>query len=196
MTKLLLHLFVAGLVVAFSHHLGWSLWPTVGAVAVGAICAHIVYERFLDGAPGHLGAAAIANDDPLMLAALEEAMRTWPQFVSLYEANPNSALVKYRLRNRAGEIENVWGELLHLSGEEATVYLRTPPVGGSTVAERRMVIPRGEIVDWQVMLADESLRGGFTQQATFRIIERDEGRLHPKLAEQLSRYRSLSEPAG
>jgi hypothetical protein len=40
-----------------------------------------------------------------------------------------------------------------------------------------------------------SLRGGFTQQATFRIIERDRGRHPRKLTEQLARYRALDAPA-
>jgi len=45
------------------------------------------------------------------------------------------------------------------------------------------------------MVEDGSLRAGFTQQATFRILERENGSLHPKLAEQLARYRPLDAPA-
>jgi hypothetical protein len=56
-----------------------------------------------------------------------------------------------------------------------------------------MTIPIADIVDWQVMVADGSLRGGFTQQATFRIIERESGILPRQYAEQLGRYRPLSE---
>jgi len=33
------------------------------------------------------------------------------------------------------------------------------------------------------------LRGGFTNRAVFRITEREEGRLHPTLREELQRYR-------
>jgi uncharacterized protein YegJ (DUF2314 family) len=73
--------------------------------------------------------------------------------------------------------------------------LRTPPVGKTDVGDPRMTVPLTDIVDWQVMLADGSLRGGFTQQATFRIIERDRGRLPRKFAEQLARYRALEAPA-
>ena len=54
-----------------------------------------------------------------------------------------------------------------------------------------MRIPVSDIVDWQVMVADGSLRGGFTQQATFRIIERESGTLPREYADQLNRYRPI-----
>ena len=103
--------------------------------------------------------------------------------------------MKFRLRTKSGDIENFWGDLVELRGDEAAVSLRTPPVGETDVHDTRMTVPVSDIVDWQVMFPDGTLRGGFTQQATFRIIERDRGRLPRKFAEQLARYRALEAPA-
>lgn len=50
------------------------------------------------------------------------------------------------------------GDLLELRSDEATVYLRAPPVGDADISDRRMIIPVAEIVDWQIMFPDGSLR--------------------------------------
>ncbi len=131
-----------------------------------------------------------------MLSALAEAKRTWSDLLRLYPQHEQDTMVKYRLRTKSGDIENVWGDLLELRSDDATVYLRTPPVGDVDIPDRRMVIPVADIVDWQIEFTDGSLRGGFTQQATFRIIEREQGSLPRQLVEQLARYRPMEEPAG
>jgi hypothetical protein len=194
MIKLVLHLVVASLLVALGQRAHWPWWLTLGAVVGGITAVHLVFERLLGGTR-HLGAATIADDDPLMVDAMAEAKRTWPRFLLLYADHPKDTVLKYRIRTKAGDVENVWGDLLELGGESATVYLRTPPVGAADIPDRRMVVPLAEVVDWQVMMPDGSLRGGFTQQATFRIIERESGRLDPRFAAQLQRYRPVSDRA-
>jgi uncharacterized protein YegJ (DUF2314 family) len=186
---------VAGIfVIWLGRRLHWPWWAVAAALAGAAVLVHSALERGRR-AGGHLGAWSVAHDDPLMLAALEDARRTWSAFLGLYRDHPQTAIVKFRLRTTAGNIENVWGDLLALDGERATVSLRTPPLGRTDVRDPRMTVPVTDIIDWQVMLPDGSLRGGFTQQATFRIIERDRGRLSGKFAEQLARYRPLEAPA-
>jgi uncharacterized protein YegJ (DUF2314 family) len=193
MDKLLLQLAAGGIVVLLGRGLDCPWWVTAGAVVVGWTITHLIYERFRSGSTRHLGAAAISNDDPLMLSAFDEARRTWPRFLELFAGHPKDSLVKFRLRTKAGDIENVWGDLLELGPSVATVYLRTPPVGETELLGRRLEIPVADIVDWQVMVADGTLRGGFTQQATFRIIEREDGALPRKLVEQLGRYRPVAD---
>jgi uncharacterized protein YegJ (DUF2314 family) len=194
MGTVLAHLIAGVAVIGLGRCLQWPGWSIAAALAACATAIHIALERGRR-ASGHLGAVGVAHDDPLMLAALDEARRTWTAFLRLHREHPDTTLVKFRLRTVTGDIENVWGDLLALDGEHATVSLRTPPVGKTDVRDARMMVPVADIVDWQVMLADGSLRGGFTQQATFRIIERDRGRLPPKFAEQLARYRALEAPA-
>src|SRR5688572_907523 len=84
-------------------------------------------------APGHLGAVPIAHNDPLMVAAMDQAKGTWNTFLGLYREYPQTSIVKFRLRTKSGEIENVWGDLVELRGDEAAVSLRTPPVGETDV---------------------------------------------------------------
>jgi len=194
MGKLLLHLVTAIALVLLGRFQGWPWWLTTAAVIAGFMGVHLLFEKFLAG-PVHLGAAEIAEDDPLMLSALAEAKRTWSDFLRLYPEHAEDSIVKYRVRTKEGDVENVWGDLLELRSDDATVYLRTPPVGDVDIPDRRMVIPVSDIVDWQIEFQDGSLRGGFTQQATFRIIEREQGQLPRNLVEQLARYRPVEEPA-
>ena len=182
------------MLVWIGRHLHWPWWAILAALVTVAFVLETALGRGRR-APGHLGAIPIAHDDPLMLAAIEQAARTWSTFLSLYAQHPQSTIVKFRLRTTSGDIENVWGDLVELRGDEAAVSLRTPPVGETDVHDTRMTVPVSDIVDWQVMFPDGTLRGGFTQQATFRIIERDRGRLPRKFAEQLARYRALEAPA-
>lgn len=194
MGTVLAHLLVGAAVIWLGRRWHWPWWAVGAALATCAVVVHAALERGRR-APGHLGATAVANDDPLMVAALDEARRTWSTFLRLYRDHPQATIVKFRLRTTAGDIENVWGDLLALDGEQVTVSLRTPPVGKTDIRDPRMTVPLSDVVDWQVMFPDGTLRGGFTQQATFRIIERDRGRLPGKLAEQLARYRTLEAPA-
>ncbi len=177
------------LLAARSYDLVW--WLTAGLLSVAVVFTHVALERFLGPRSRHLGAHAIADDDPLMLAALEKAKRTWPDFVALFPEHPHDSIVKFRLTTKDGAIENVWGDLVALDGGVAEVYLRTPPVGEVDLPDRHMTIPVRSIVDWQIAMSDGSLRGGFTQQATFKIVEREAGVLPAEYAEQLRRYRDL-----
>jgi uncharacterized protein YegJ (DUF2314 family) len=194
MGTVIAHLAAGAVVIWLGRQWHWRWWVVAASLAACAVVIHIGLERGRR-ASGHLGAVGIAHDDPLMVAALGEARRTWSVFLGLYHDHPQTTIVKFRLRTTTGDIENVWGDLLELDGDRASVSLRTPPVGKTDIGDPRMTVPVTDIVDWQVMLADGSLRGGFTQQATFRIIERDRGRLPRKFAEQLARYRALEASA-
>lgn len=189
MGKLVLHAVMVAVLISLGRQFSWAWWVTALAVIAGFVCVHLVFESLSSGSR-HLGAAAVSNDDPLMLAALADAKRTWPRFVELYAAHPKDAIVKFRLTTKAGDIENVWGDLLELGPDTAKVYLRTLPVAETDLPSRQLTIPVADIVDWQVMFADGSLRGGFTQQATFKIMERESGSLPRKFVEQLARYRA------
>lgn len=188
--KLIVQAIILAIVIGVGRILHWPWWGVTVAMVGAAIAFNLALELPSFGSR-HLGAAAIAIDDPLMVDALEQAQRTWGTFLRLYPDHRDTTIVKFRLRTKSGDIENVWGDLLELRGDQATVLLRTPPVGESAPRDPRMTIPTSDLVDWQVMFPDSTLRGGFTQQATFRIIERDHGSLPPKFVEQLARYRDV-----
>ena len=195
MAKLLLHIVVAFVLISIGRAQEWRWWLTTLAVVAGLFVVHFVFELLFSGTP-HLGAAAISNDNPLMVEALAEAKRTWDRFTELYEEHRDSSIVKFRLPTESGEVENVWGDLLELGEEQASLKLLTPPVGRVEIpADRRLTTPISEIVDWQIVLPDDTLLGGFTQRATFEIMKRAQGSLPRKFETELARYRDLEDSA-
>ena len=89
--------------------------------------------------------------------------------------------------------ENIWGTLLDLTDESATVRIETRPIGDLPTADAETTAPLNTIIDWQIVREDDTLLGGFTQQAVFRIVGRDHGEMPPHFAEQMKRYRTLPE---
>ena len=102
------HAIVGVVIVSIGRYLEWRWW----AILVVMVAVAFVLEMALSRGrrvPGHLGAVSIAADDPLMVAAVEQARQTWGTFRRLYGEHPETSIVKFRLRTKSGDIENVWG---------------------------------------------------------------------------------------
>lgn len=96
MDKLAIQITVALLLIYQARKSGWPWWGVLAGLIVGAIVVHLVYDFVQARISGSMGAAQISNDDPLMVAAIAEAKRTWPQFLDLFAEHPKDSLVKFR----------------------------------------------------------------------------------------------------
>lgn len=169
---------------------GWRL----GALLVGTLVVHELWQRLVPPPYLYLGAVAVADDDPLMLEARQKARVTLSRFLDeLLPAHPQDSMVKFALETSDGSVENVWADVVAVSGERLSVLVRTLPSAGSG-EPLTSEIGRGEILDWMVELPDGTLRGGFTNRALFAIYAREVGRTHPDAEEQLARFRDMDEP--
>lgn len=186
MVKLVIQIAGMAVVIYLARVYELGLLATIACLIAGAIVVHVLWNR-LFGFP-HAGVVDIREDDPMMLEAIEEARRTWPQFLELYPQFLDHAIVKFRVETSHGT-ENIWGSLLELTEEAAHVRVETPPIGKLESEGPDMSVPIDTIIDWQIVREDDTLIGGFTQQATFRIVERDHGEMPPHFAEQMARYR-------
>jgi len=187
--KLIAHLIVAAVLWFGLHHFGVSALWRVAAVMGGAFAVHIFWERFLHRPFIHFGARGIDPDDPLMKEARRLARENITRLRALFPEHQHDTVVRFPLRVKSGKTEYVWGDLLELNDATANIFLRTPPIEEADIPGRRLTIPTSDIDDWQIEFQDGTLRGGFTNRAVFRITEREEGRLHPTLREELQRYR-------
>jgi hypothetical protein len=84
-----------------------------------------------------------------------------------------------RARALLGRIEQIQDDALVASVE-------TRPVAGGA-APRRVTVPIDELEDWQVPLADGSIRGGFTTRAQALIARREGQAVPAHIAEMLGR---------
>jgi uncharacterized protein YegJ (DUF2314 family) len=191
MGKTILHIIVA-LALWFGlayFDLHWGIKLT--AIVVGAFLVHFVWENFIYNPFLYLGAMPVSSDDPLMLEAVETGKSTFSKFMEIYSDHKSDSTVRFRFETDTGAIENLWGDLLEIDDNTATVYLRTPPIHHNGELERKMTIERDQINDWQVEFPDGTLRGGYSNRAVFKIYEREEGAIHPKLMVHFHRYKDV-----
>ena len=188
MAKLILHLVVACALWFLIQLAGFGVVPRIVAIVVGAVAVHFVWEKLIFNPMLYLGAMPVSDDDPLMTSAKARAKETLSELRALFPEHKEDSMVKFLFLSDSGAKENLWADLLSLSGDSAKVYIRTAPVEHKGDLNRNQEIPVDDIVDWQVEMPDGTIRGGFTNFALFKIFERQEGYLHPKLRPQMQRF--------
>jgi len=191
MGKTLLHIATAATLWFGLGFLDFHWGIRLAAMVGGAVVVHYVWEQFLYDPLLYLGAMSVANDDPLMLKAVDNANSTFLKFLEIYPEHKSDSMVRFRFETDTEAVENLWGDLLEINEHEATVYLRTPPIHHNGELERTMSIERNQINDWMVEFKDGTLRGGYSNRALFKIYEREEGWLHPKLLAHLDRFKEV-----
>ncbi len=188
MIKLILHVLVACALWFLIQLAGFGVVPRLVGIVVGAVAVHFVWERLVFDPLRYLGAMPVSDDDPLMTSAKARAKETLPEFRALFPEHEQDSMVKFLFHADSGVKENLWADLLSLSGDSAKVYIRTAPVEHKGDLDRNQEIAVDDIVDWQVEMPDGTIRGGFTNFALFKIFEREEGYLHSKLRSQMQRF--------
>lgn len=107
----------------------------------------------------------VDRHDPIWVAAMEKARATVPVLRELFQSGLGPIGVKYPLPNTAGESEHVWGELQALEQDYFVATLATPMRRGRPASSPPYTMPLSTLEDWQLILEDGTVRGGFTTQA-------------------------------
>lgn len=110
----------------------------------------------------------IDDDDPLMLAAMEEAKSTIAKFLALLSSEHSEAQVKVPFTTSSGVVEHLWAEVLEVKDNVLSVRYYTPPVTHEGKLDRLHDHNISEIEDWVVILANGKIHGGFTQRVMFK----------------------------
>lgn len=131
-------------------------------------------------------------DDPMLLEAMQKARDTLDSFYGLLEKFPENALVKLHFVSNTQQVEHLWAEVLGRSAEGGlNVRLATPPVTHKGHLDRLYTCEIKDIEDWAVRNDEDHIYGGFTEQAMFKIAERDGITLPEKLLARKSLYRDI-----
>lgn len=133
---------------------------------------------------GHL-VMPVRDDDPLMTHAVERARESLPVLRALLAERSGDATVKFAFRTDQGEIEHLWGRLVELGDRTFRVEVRTRPLAHRGRLDRDQEEPLEVLEDWQVLLDDGRIRGGFGTQATIARVRTQLGRLPRELAAQV-----------
>lgn len=100
--------------------------------------------------------------------AIAKARNTISEMRALHAARTSEMYVKCPLTTKTGSIEHVWGRLLELSPTHMKVSLETQPTEAPPGAAP-LTVPISDLEDWQLLLADGMIRGGFTTRAQIEI---------------------------
>ncbi len=123
--------------------------------------------------PGQVPVIPIADDDPLMIAAVAEARRRWPEFVRAFEnrvADENFA-VKSPL-SEAGHTEFMWLKVTGIEGDAIYGTIDNDPVHFKKLrCGSRVRVPVAELNDWTYGEGKDR-RGLFTIEAVNQAIRK------------------------
>lgn len=134
---------------------------------------------------------ALPDDDPDMLRAALRAKEALPTLRELARERPGHAAVKFAFTTDANTTEHLWADLLELGESTMRVRVRTKPAtheGDFALEQER---PIADVEDWQVEMADGTIRGGFGFGPIFAKAKKDLGALPPGLAEHEHRFVDL-----
>jgi hypothetical protein len=121
----------------------------------------------------------ISCGHPLMREAQRKAQSSLDVLRAEHDPPRAPALVKFRLGAGTETPELVWAELRELGRDSFTASIVTPPKFQREVGEDPITLPIAQLIDWQVLREDGTIRGGYTCQVEIRL-RRQAGKRLPK----------------
>lgn len=126
-------------------------------------------------------------NDPRWSEAIARARNTIEEMRALFMAGTSDMYVKYQLATKSRSVEHVWGRLLELSAHDMKVSLETRPIE-APVGAAPYSVPIADLEDWQLVLPDGKIRGGFTTQAQIEIAKATGARIPAHISELEGRF--------
>jgi uncharacterized protein YegJ (DUF2314 family) len=104
----------------------------------------------------------VADDDPRMKAAVDEARRRWPEFVSAFSSRAGEHFSIKAPVTVDDNTEFIWIEVDHIENNIVHGKLANDPVAlGNLRCGDTVTVELADLNDWNYML-NEELKGGFT----------------------------------
>lgn len=118
----------------------------------------------------------VDTDDPRMVAARQEAIRRWPEFVSSFHAKNRELqhAVKAPFKGASGEVEYLWVAARRVTKDDIIGILANDPildVGIKSGEQARVKV--ADVYDWIVTDADGKIHQGGFQTAVLRKIREE-----------------------
>lgn len=154
------------------------------AIGVAVILAYLAFQRWRVGRRG----IYIDRGHPLIVEATRKAQQSLDTLRRLHQANGDEVAVKFRVEAQDGSSELPWGSLLEIGASDFTAQIITPLMFVPAPASGRVTLPLEQLIDWQVELADGTIRGGFSTQAEIRISQQAGRRLPAYIAGMQGRF--------
>ena len=106
----------------------------------------------------------VSEDDPDMVAAVEEAQRRWPEFVAAFEQRHDSGGENFSIKAPFGEensVEFMWVAVTAIENEVVYGELGNDPAAGTLKIGDRVTVNTSDVNDW-IYINNDDMVGGFT----------------------------------
>jgi hypothetical protein len=130
----------------------------------------------------------ISCGHPLMREAQRKAQASLDVLRAAHQGQHTPVLVKFRLGAGDEAPELVWAELCGLGRDDFTARVLTAPAFQRGDWSEPVTLPLAQLLDWQVVLDDGSIRGGYTSQVEIRLRRQAGKRLPEALAAMSGRF--------
>ena len=107
--------------------------------------------------------------DPEVEAAKARAQASLERLWESLAENRYECFVKIPMQVEAGGVEHIWAVLHAREGDGVVVSLANDPVDTPKDPSQRRVVPIRDLEDWQVMVSEDEIRGGYSIGALARI---------------------------
>ena len=163
---------------------GGDAFSWVGIALLACIVGVVLYHKWR-----FRNVMWISCGHPLMREAQRKAQASLDILRAEHDPVRAPALVKFRLASGNDEpSELVWAELRALGSESFTASIPTTPISQRGAFDDPITLPLAQILDWQVMREDGTIRGGFTSQVEIRLRRQAGKRVPEPLAAMRGRF--------
>ena len=128
----------------------------------------------------------VDGNDPRILLAKSRAHSEMKRFRRYLQEGEHHCFVKFPLEVGAGDIEHVWAVVHSHDRGVFNVSLASDPLKDPELSTDRFTVAESNVEDWQVMISENEIRGGFSVRAIAEIMQADGYRIsreHRKMLE-------------
>lgn len=130
----------------------------------------------------------IPASHPLMREAQRKALASLDVLRAEHDPSRHAARVKIRIDTDGERAEVAWAELLTLGADVFTARIAMAPNLPRVASAPEVTLPLDRLLDWLLLRADGTIRGGYTRQAEIRLRRQAGKRLPTELAEMSGRF--------
>jgi hypothetical protein len=111
----------------------------------------------------------VGANHPLLLEARRKAQATLASLRELHADNAGRSQIRWAPVPGYTIAGWIWSDLLELGAESCVVAVPSLPGFAEAQAPTQHSVSLQDLIDWEVLLPDGSVRGGFTTQAELRL---------------------------
>jgi uncharacterized protein YegJ (DUF2314 family) len=144
-----------------------QIGPLIGGVILGGTFVTFGRRWMLNLVS--LDVLPVEPGSPEVAEATRRAQSELPRFWDYLEQNRYECYIKFAMQTSSGAVEHIWAVVHARCDNGVVVSLANQAVERPRAEAARRVVPVNEIEDWQVVISESEIRGGYSVHALRKI---------------------------